>query len=231
MKISIIVPFFNEEKTIQTMLERIYHHELKYTYEVILVDDGSTDSSIEIINRMNLINLKIVRHRRNQGKGAAIRTGLAVATGDIIIVQDADLEYDPADYPALLRPIIEGKTKVVYGSRAMYRVEHYSYFHYYLGGKFLTILTNLLYNLKITDESTGYKVFRADLLKKLPLKCKGFEFCPEITALVAKSGEKIVDVPIAYYPRSFKEGKKIRMRDGLMAIWTLFKYKLLKVNF
>ncbi len=226
MKISIIVPFFNEEKTIQAILENINANKIEYAYEIILVDDGSTDSSLQIIEELNLPQVKIVRHQKNQGKGAAIRTGLQQVTGDIVIIQDADLEYDPQDYSALINPIVIGQSKVVYGSRLLHRTDRYSYLRYYLGGKFLSLLANLLYGIHITDESTGYKVFAADFLKGLPLTCTQFEFCPEVTALVAKAHEKIIEVPISYHPRNFAEGKKIRVKDGLMAIWVLLKYRI-----
>jgi dolichol-phosphate mannosyltransferase len=208
MKISVIIPAYNEENTVVDIIKRICAVDLGLEKEIILVDDASTD------------------HDQNKGKGAAIRTGLLYVTGDIVIIQDADLEYDPQDYRELIKPLLENRSNVVYGSRTLPRIDHYSYLSYYLGGKFITFITNMLYNVKITDESTCYKVFRTELIKKLPLKCQRFEFCPEITALVAKAGEKIVDVPVHYYPRSFKEGKKIRARDGLQAIWVLLKYRI-----
>lgn len=228
MKLSIIMPAYNEENTIIEIVKKISVLELGLEKEIIVVDDASTDNTIARARDTGAPGLKIIAHEQNKGKGAAIRTGLLYVTGDIVLIQDADLEYDPGDYRELIKPLLENRANVVYGSRTLPRIDHYSYLSYYLGGKFLTFITNLLYNLKITDESTCYKVFRTGLIKKLPLKCQGFEFCPEVTALVAKAGEKIVDVPVHYYPRSFKEGKKIRARDGLMAIWVLLKYRFSK---
>jgi dolichol-phosphate mannosyltransferase len=225
MKLSIIMPAYNEEKTIAEIIQRIGAVDLGLEKEIIVVDDASTDNTVAKAKSTSAQGLKIVAHVRNQGKGAAIRTGLLQVTGDIVIIQDADLEYDPRDYAILINPIVTGQSKVVYGSRSLHRVDRYSYLRYYLGGKLLTVIANMLYGLKITDESTCYKVFRAELIKKLPLQCQGFEFCPEVTALVAKAHEKIIEVPISYHPRNFAEGKKIRVRDGLIAIWTLLKLK------
>jgi dolichol-phosphate mannosyltransferase len=226
MKISVIIPAYNEENTVVDIIKRICAVDLGLEKEIILVDDASTDNTSARAKNAGAPELKIITHDQNKGKGAAIRTGLLYVTGDIVIIQDADLEYDPQDYRELIKPLLENRSNVVYGSRTLPRIDHYSYLSYYLGGKFITFITNMLYNVKITDESTCYKVFRTELIKKLPLKCQRFEFCPEITALVAKAGEKIVDVPVHYYPRSFKEGKKIRARDGLQAIWVLLKYRI-----
>ena len=162
--------------------------------------------------------------KKNQGKGSAIKEGLKYVIGDIVIIQDADLEYEPEDYHLLIKPIIDGRAKIVYGSRIKGGGRK-SYWSFYLGGRLLSFLANLLYNAKITDEATCYKVFGADVLKKINLKCERFEFCPEVTAKVRKKGYEIYEVPIHYYPRSIEEGKKINWRDGLEAIWTLIKYK------
>ena len=169
----------------------------------------------------------MIFREKNKGKGTAIRTGLANVTGDIVIIQDADLEYDPNDYPKLVEPILTGKANVVYGSRILGKSRK-SYWSFYMGGRFLSFLANLLYNAKITDEPTCYKVFRADMIKNINLKCRRFEFCPEVTAKVRKKGYKIYEVPIHYEPRSLKEGKKINWKDGLEAIWTLIKYKFVE---
>jgi len=163
---------------------------------------------------------------QNTGKGFAIRTALEHVSGDIIIIQDGDLEYDPNDYYNLIEPIITGKASVVYGSRNMQPHMH-SYYRYYLGGRILTMLTNILYNSRISDEPTCYKVFRTDVLKSLKLKCKKFEFCPEVTAKILKKGYDIVEVPIRYSPRKFINGKKIKFKDGLQAIWVLIKYRII----
>ncbi len=224
-KLSIIIPTYNEERTIKKLLDKVKAVKLKnIEKEIILIDDGSKDNTINIINKFN--GIKLIKHSKNKGKGAAIRTGIKHVTGDIVIIQDADLEYDPSDYNVLIEPIIEGKAKVVYGSRNLKKRDKlYSGISFYIGGAVLTWLTNLLYRTNITDEPTCYKVFKADLLKSINLKCERFEFCPEVTAKIAKRKIKIYDVPIAYYPRSIKEGKKINWKDGVEAILTLIKYR------
>lgn len=227
-KLSIIIPAYNEEQTIQKLLAAVDAVDLgKYqtTKEIIIVDDGSKDKTVEKITELKREYI-VLQQEKNQGKGAAIRRGIQHATGDIIIIQDADLEYDPQDYGKLIEPIITNSAKVVYGSRRLQKTNvQYSGFSFYLGGHMMTFLTNLLYNVAITDEPTCYKVFAADVLKNLHLTCKRFEFCPEVTAKVLKKGITIYEVPISYHPRSVKEGKKIRWKDGLEGIWTLFKYK------
>ncbi|MBA4312925.1 MAG: glycosyl transferase [Chlorobiaceae bacterium] len=224
MKLSVIIPVYNEERTLRQLFDKVL--KVNVEKEIIIVDDYSTDRSREIIGEYaKLESVKVVFHERNYGKGKAIRSGIEHVTGDIVIIQDADLEYEPEDYPKLMKPIIDGKTNVVYGSRELGTTHQHSYFSFYIGGKFLSWLTNFLYNSNITDEPTCYKVFRADLLKKIQLRCVRFEFCPEVTAKVLKRGEKIVELPIHYYPRTKNEGKKIKWKDGIEAIWTLFKYK------
>lgn len=238
MKLSVIVPAYNEQNTIKELLEQVKAvnlNSLGVKKEIIVIDDGSKDNTRDIV--MKIKGVKLVCHKKNSGKGAAIRTGIKYATGEIIIIQDADLEYDPNDYSKLIKPIIEGKAKVVYGSRHSTRLQkeknknfargkhEKAYTMAYFGGRVITWFTNLLYNSNLTDEATCYKVFDAEVLKGINLRCKGFEFCPEVTAKVRKKGYKILELPITYHPRSFEEGKKINWKDGVEAIWTLIKYR------
>jgi dolichol-phosphate mannosyltransferase len=227
MKLSIVIPAYNEEKTILQIISKIKEVDLKeIKKEIIVVDDASTDTTWEKLREAKDNEVKIVLHQKNRGKGAAIRTGLEQTTGDITIIQDADLEYDPQDYPMLIKPIINKITQVVYGSRRLKKTnEQYAGLKYYIGGIGLTKITNLLYNANLTDEATCYKVFDTKLLKELNLECERFEFCPEVTAKVLRKGIKILEVPINYYPRSIDEGKKIRMKDGFEAVWTLLKWR------
>ncbi len=223
MKLSILIPVFNEENTLQALLDRVL--ESSFEKEVLVIDDGSKDRTPEILERFRgREGVRIFRHDRNRGKGAAVRTAIAHITGDIAVIQDADLEYDPQDYEKLIAPIVEGKEKVAFGTRVPMGNPH-SYFRYYLGGRFLSLLANLLYAQHITDEPCGYKAFDAQFLKALPLERNGFDIDPELTAQIAKRGIKIREVPIRYNPRSFSEGKKIRWIDGLMAVWVLVKYR------
>jgi glycosyltransferase involved in cell wall biosynthesis len=216
---------FNEVKTFPLILTKILQIPLKK--EIILVDDGSTDGTREILKTYESEeNFKVIYHPKNMGKGAAIRTAIPLVSGDVTIIQDADLEYEPNDYLKLIEPIITDNTKVVYGSRFLNKQNRHSYRRFYFGGVLLSFLANLLYFQKLTDEPTCYKVFDSQLLKSLDLKCQGFEFCPEVTAKVAKKGILIKELPISYYPRSIKEGKKIRWKDGIIAIWTLIKYRV-----
>lgn len=222
MKLSVIIPVYNESGTIREIIKRV--QAVPIDREIIVVDDGSTDSTCEILNQLTDNGIILKRHDRNMGKGMAIRTGIKHVSGDAVVIQDADLEYDPQDYLVLIKPIIEGKARVVYGSRVLGGGKH-SYRRFYLGGRFLSILTNLLYGSSITDEPTCYKMFRADVLKDIKLECTGFEFCPEVTAKILKKGIKIVELPISYQPRLIREGKKIKWTDGVIAIWTLIKYR------
>lgn len=236
-KVSIVVPFYNESKTLAEIVERVLAVDLgresttgaPIAREVILVDDGSTDGSCEIARKLAEENGEVLAiiNVQNHGKGYALRTGFARATGDVIIVQDADLEYDPADYPTLLEPILSGKTDVVYGSRILGKGRRGGWF-YYVGGRLISTLTNVLFNAKITDEPTCYKVFRRSVLEHIQLTCTGFEFCPEFTAKALRSGYHIHEVPIHYDPRTPAEGKKITFRDGLKTAWTLVKYRLIR---
>lgn len=224
MKLSVIIPIYNEKATIRTLLDRIGRIRLPVEREIVIVDDGSTDSTRDLLRTLQSPEITLCFHNENQGKGAAVRTGLRVASGDIVLIQDGDLEYDPADYPILIQPIIDKRARVVYGSRIL-GGNKVSYLRFYWGGRFLSFLANLIYGIRITDESTCYKVFDTALLKGLELRCKGFEFCPEVTAKVSRLGEPIIELPISYAPRSIEEGKKIRWTDGLIAVWTLFRYR------
>lgn len=226
VKLSIIIPSYNEEKTILEILRRVKNQPVPgVEKEIIVVDDGSTDASPKLLRETN--GIVLITHEKNRGKGAAIRTGLKRASGEIIIIQDADLELSPEDYPALTKPILDGKTDVVYGSRLLGRMHPKHDVFFYSGGKLVTFAANFLYNIRITDEPIGYKVFRSEILKSLNLRCERFEFCPEVTAKIAKRKIKIYEVPVQYHPRTTKEGKKLRVRDGVEAIWTLFKYKFM----
>jgi dolichol-phosphate mannosyltransferase len=223
-KLSLIIPVYNEGATLEELLQRVLASPVDL--EVILVDDGSSDDSPEILTRYaDRPNVRVVSHERNKGKGAAIRTGISHVTGDVVLIQDADLEYDPGDYPAILAPFGDENVSVVYGSRRLLKSNPMSSLSFFLGGVTLTWVANLLFRTRITDEPTCYKAFRADLLKSLPLECTGFEFCPEVTALVAKRGIRIHEVPIRYYPRSRGEGKKIRAKDWFEAVGTLLRHR------
>jgi len=225
MKLSVIIPVFNERKNILSILEKVQSADIgKIEKEIVIVDDFSIDGTREILKNIRDKNVVLAYHEKNYGKGRAIRTALEKITGDLVIIQDADLEYDPQDYRGLIKPILEKKAEVVYGSRNLGKNEH-SYLSFYLGGKFVTFIANILYGLNITDEATCYKVFKKEILTSLNLECERFEFCPEVTAKIAKKGIKILEVPIDYYPRKKSEGKKIRWKDGLEAILVLCKYK------
>jgi len=217
---------YNEEKTLHQIFTKVGQAPIEK--EIIIVDDGSTDGTRTLLKKYEQTdNVKVIYQDKNYGKGAAIRAAISLVAGDITIIQDADLEYDPEDYLKLIEPFRAGVVKVVYGSRFLNKQNRHSYRRFYLGGVFLSLLTNLLYFQRLTDESTCYKVFDSRLLKSINLKCKGFEFCPEVTAKVAKRGILIKEIPISYYPRSIQEGKKISWRDGLKAIWILLKYRII----
>lgn len=228
-KLSIIIPVYNEKDTILEILNKVQNADLgEVEKEIIVVDDFSKDGTREILRNAG-DEYKIVYHDKNRGKGMAIRTGLEHVTGDWVVIQDADLEYDPADYVKLLECAKKNNAQAVYGSRtANFKRGATSGLLYALGGLFVTLLTNILYKTQLTDEATCYKLFKADLIKSIPLSCQRFEFCPEITAKIAKRSIKIFEIPINYYPRHKREGKKINWKDGLEAIWTLIKYKFKK---
>ena len=220
---SVLIPAYNERDTVAEIIDRVL--ESPIDLEIIVVDDGSTDGTAKILERYrDDSRVTVETHPRNMGKGAATRTGIALASGDITLVQDADLEYDPGDYEALLAPFDDPGVHVVYGSRRLMPNPKCST-AFLMGGITLTWITNLLYGTRITDEPTCYKAFRTELLKSLPLRCTGFEFCPEVTAMVARRGFRIHEVPIHYYPRSCAEGKKISLKDWFEAVGTLLEYR------
>ncbi|MCS6906306.1 MAG: glycosyltransferase family 2 protein [Anaerolineales bacterium] len=224
MKVSVIVPVYNERKTIEEILRRVQR--MGIADEIIIVDDGSTDGTREILESYTCRDqFRVVFHQRNQGKGAAIRTGLKEVQGDIIIIQDADLEYDPREYPNLLKPIQEGVADVVYGSRFLGAPRRPILFWNMVANKILTLVTNILYNNILTDMETGYKVFRREVIEGIPLRARRFDFEPEFTAKILKRKARIFEVPIAFYPRDYSEGKKIRMKDAFEALWALVKYR------
>jgi glycosyltransferase involved in cell wall biosynthesis len=219
--VSVIVPIYNEAAHVEELLRAIQASPVEK--EILLVDDGSTDGTRHKLQSLPAMNdVTIVFHERNCGKGAAVRTALSYARGEYVLIQDSDLEYDPQDYPALLKPLQEGRANVVYGVRPD-RPERG--LRFFLGAKLLTHLTNLLYGAGIHDEATCYKVFRRSVLSAIRLDCRRFEFCPEVTAKLSRMGERIAEVPISYLPRSTGEGKKIRHSDGWLAIWTLLRYR------
>ena len=223
--LSIIIPVYNEKNTVSTVLSVVKNVKLEVKKDIVIVDDASTDGTQEVLKKIKDSSIRVFYHKKNSGKGAAIRTALKHIKGNIVIIQDADLEYDPKEYPSLIKPILEGKTKVVYGSRLLGKKSRYSKFAYYAAGRSLTLLSNILYGISITDEPCGYKVFSSDVIKEADLKCKRFEFCPEITAKISKKGIKIFEVPSSYSPRSREEGKKIKFRDWVEAVYTLIKYR------
>jgi glycosyltransferase involved in cell wall biosynthesis len=233
MKLSIIIPVYNEEETIPLVIEQALAVPLdNVEKEIVIVNDGSTDQTETVLEDLSAHmpgQLTIVHHEENQGKGAAIRTALAHVSGDLVITQDADLEYDPQDYPTLLAPFNNAAVQVVYGSRNLRRNPRSSW-SFYWGGRLLSWVANVLYGSRITDEATGFKVFRTDLLRSLNLQPTRFEFCPEVTGKLLRRGVEIHEVPITYRPRSFEEGKKIQWYDGIGAIWTLVKYRFCKLD-
>lgn len=248
MKLSILIPCFNEQTTIQEIVRRVRAVELRVRVldgkygtpthsdgtvevvlekEVVIVDDGSVDGTRDLLAALeSLPDVHIFYHERNMGKGAAVRTAIEKATGDIMLVQDADLEYDPRDYPALMQPILEGRSKVVYGSRFLGGPRKTMFFSHMLGNKLLTLFTNILFDTILSDMETCYKVFTRDVAQQLRLKSHGWGFDPEITAKILKRGHRIYEVPISYTGREYTEGKKIDWRDGLTVMWTLLKYRL-----
>lgn len=227
IKLSIIIPVYNEEKTVAECIRRVKRVKILpgVKKEIIVVDDGSTDDSRLKIENLRFKNLRIISHKRNRGKGAAIRTGFKIATGDYVVIQDADLEYDPEDYKKLLQPILDKKAQVIYGSRFL--GEHKNLFFWHMvANKFLSLLTNILYDSTLSDMEVGYKVFPRKLLLSLNLRENRFGFEPEATAKILKRKIRVYEVPVSYLGREFEEGKKITWRDGIEAIFILLKYRL-----
>jgi len=233
MLLSIIIPVYNEVLTLEGLIEKVRSVDLsllKITTEIVVIDDCSQDGTLEVARKLaEEGKIRLIRHGKNQGKGGALQTGFLSAQGEIILIQDADLEYDPEEYPKLLRPIIEGKADVVYGSRFMGGEPHrVLYFWHYVGNRFLTLLSNMMTNLNLTDMETCYKVFRSEVLRSISLKEKRFGFEPEVTAKVARLGCRIYEVGISYTGRTYNEGKKINWKDGARALWCIIKYGIFK---
>ncbi len=223
-KVSVLIPVFNEKNTIGELLRRVKAVELEK--EIIVVDDGSNDGTRDYLLSLKDPEVKVFFHKKNTGKGAALRTAIREARGEIIIFQDADLEYDPQDYKALVEPIIKGAADVVYGSRMIGgRPQRMYMFWHKLGNHFLTFLVDLLFNTTLTDMETGYKVFKKEIIKNIELESNGFSIEPEITAKVLKKGLKVYEVPVSYYGRNYEEGKKITWRQGFSAILAILKYR------
>jgi len=226
MKLSVVIPIFNEKNTLAEIIRRV--HETKLAHEIVLVDDGSTDGTRDLLRDFeSKTGIRVLYHAKNQGKGAALRTGFQAATGDVILVQDADLEYNPKEYPALLEPIQTGLADVVYGSRFLGSRRRVTMFWHMVANILLTLATNILYNSILSDMETGYKVFRAEIIKNIPLRANRFDFEPEITAKILKRKVKVFEVPISFYPREYDEGKKIGISDAFAAVWALLLYRFI----
>lgn len=224
MKLSVIIPVYNEVESIHEILKRV--QATKLAKEIVVVDDGSQDGTREVLKKLDgKGGLCVVLHEQNQGKGAAVRSGMNAAHGDIILIQDADLEYDPRDYPRLLQPIQEGIADVVYGSRFLGGPRRATMYWHMVANKILTFMTNILYDTILTDMETGYKVFRRGVIDGMVIHANGFDFEPEFTAKVLKRRHRIYEVPITFNPRDYTEGKKIKLQDAFEAVWTLLKYR------
>jgi|CXWL01.1.fsa_nt_gi glycosyltransferase involved in cell wall biosynthesis len=227
MKVSIIMPAYNEAATIAEMIAKVQAVDVGYPKEIIIVDDASLDGTREALNAFRETqDVRVIFHERNRGKGAAIRTALAQVTGDIVVIQDADLEYDPGDLPRLIAPIISGKADVVYGNRFHGEAHRVLYFWHSIGNGVLTLACNMMTNLNLSDMEVGYKAFRADIICRMRLRSDRFGFEPEVTAKVAKLGCRLFEVPISYYGRTYAEGKKITWKDGVAALWCIIRYRI-----
>ena len=226
--LSIVIPAYNEERTITKVIRDVLT--VPNLHEIIVVDDCSTDRTAELVSQLAASNqaVKVLRHAKNRGKSEALKTGFAASTGDIVIVQDADLEYHPSEIPSVIEPILDGVADVVFGSRfQVRRAARVLYFYHYLANKGLTFLSNLFTNLNLTDVETGYKAFRGDIIRNMIITSSGFGFEIEVTAKVAKLRCAVYEVPISYYGRTYEEGKKIGMKDGIAALWYIFRYNAL----
>lgn len=227
MKLSIIMPVYNERDTVKIVIDRVLNVGFPLEKELIIVDDGSTDGTRDILNSIQDKRVKVILHKKNQGKGMALKTGFRSVTGDVIIVQDADLEYDPIDYEVLYKPIADGKADVVYGSRFLSGPHRVLLFWHYVGNKLITLVANMLYNVNLTDIETCYKMFDSKILREVNFTSNSFGFEAEFTAKVAKRRYRIYEVPIQYSGRTYEEGKKITWRDGIIALWFLLKCRIL----
>jgi glycosyltransferase involved in cell wall biosynthesis len=225
-KLSVIVPVYNERNTVAEIVRRMRAVDLPFEREIVIVDDGSTDGTRDVLAQLADSTIHVLLHSSNRGKGAAVRTGLAEVTGDLVLIQDADLEYDPDDWPKLLAPILKGRAQVVYGSRFTGERRNMLFLHW-IGNRLLSLATNILYNTTLSDMETCYKLFDRELLDGIRLRSDRFDFEPEVTAKLLRRGVRIYEVPISYSGREFDEGKKITWRDGVVALWTLVKYRFL----
>jgi len=225
LRISVVIPVYNERETVLEIVERV--RATGMAGEIIVVDDGSTDGTSRVLEGISHEEVRVYRHEENSGKGSALKTGFAQVTGDIVIVQDADLEYDPGEYPILIAPIVQGMADVVYGSRFAGGTHRVLFFWHYVGNRLLTLFSNMLTNLNLTDMETCYKVFRVGVAREIDIRSKRFGVEPELTAKVARMGCRIYEVPISYYGRDYTEGKKISWRDGLAAIWHILKFRFI----
>jgi glycosyltransferase involved in cell wall biosynthesis len=226
MNLSVVIPVYNEVNHIAVILQRVQATQLPT--EIIVVDDGSEDGTRAILQQLDgQEKVRVILHERNQGKGAAVVTGMNAAQGDIVLIQDADLEYDPRDYPTLLRPIHEGVAEVVYGSRFLGAPHRVAMFWHMVANKLLTLMTNMLYNTILTDMETGYKVFRREVIRGMKIRSKRFNFEPEFTAKVLKRNYRIFEVPISFNPRDYSQGKKIKLKDAFEAVWALLIYRII----
>jgi len=224
MKITVIIPAYNEINTIEELLNRVLA--MNVADEILIVDDGSTDGTRDFLATVDGKGpVRVIYHEKNQGKGAAVTTGMHNATGDVMLIQDADLEYDPRDYPVLFQPIEEGIADVVYGSRFLGAPRRPAMFWHMVANKLLTLITNILYNNILTDMETGYKAFRKEVVEDITIHARRFDFEPEFTAKIMKKKVRIYEVPISFNPRDYDEGKKIKLSDAFVAVWTLFKYR------